>query len=36
MTDDGADGLYWFGECASVTAWTVAATGVTSGLVSGK
>ncbi|KAF7554427.1 hypothetical protein G7Z17_g2889 [Cylindrodendrum hubeiense] len=25
-------GLFWFGECASVTSWTVAATGVKAGL----
>lgn len=25
-------GLFWFGECASVTSWTVAATGVNAGL----
>lgn len=25
-------GLFWFGECASVTSWTVAATGVRAGL----
>lgn len=27
------DALFWFGECASVTSWTVASTGVKSGLV---
>lgn len=27
------DTLFWFGECASVTSWTVAATGVQGGLV---
>lgn len=25
-------GLFWFGECASVTSWTVASTGVKAGL----
>lgn len=33
LTKSAADGLYWLGAESQVITWTIASTGVTSGLV---